>query len=120
MRIFLLIIFLWLIPTEKKNYYVKLENLDSYTKFIMVKYVNNKGNTSIKEIKIKPRGRYGFFVHNQIFYLAAVSYHSNGNVRYDVRGDDGIGFMKQIGGVRPMYYQKIDCILLTIFQPPLD
>jgi hypothetical protein len=109
MRIFLLIIFLFILPTEKKKYYVKLENYDRYHKYVMVKYENNKGNWITKELKIKPKKHYGFFVYNKTFYLFSVSYFSNGNVKYNIRGKDGVGFMKQIGGGRPVWYQKMDC-----------
>jgi len=106
---FLLILFLLFSTVEKRNYYVKLENYSRYTKFVMVKYENNKGKTVTKEIKLRPKRHYGFFVYDQVFYLGAVSYHSNGRVRFDVRGKDGVGFMKRIGGGRPIYYQKFDC-----------
>ena len=74
----------------------------------MVKYENIKGKTVTKEMKIRPKKHYGFFVYDPIFYLGVVSYHSGGKVHYDVRGKDGVGFMKQIGGGRTIYYQKID------------
>jgi len=98
-----------LLPFGGKNYYVKLENTSKYAKYVMVEYKDNKGKTATKEVKLRPKGYYSFFVYDNIFYVGAVSYHNNGKVRYDVRGKDGVGFMKKIGDGRPVYYKKIDC-----------
>ena len=105
----IIILFLFFSTVDKQNYYVKLENFQKYTKYVMVKYENNKGKIVTKEVKIRPKGYYGFFVHDKIFYLFSVSYHRGGKVRYNVSGKDGIDFMRKIGGGRTVYYQKVDC-----------
>lgn len=106
---FLLIIFLLFSTVEKKNYYIKLENYENYHKYVKVKYKNNKGKIVTKEVKIKPKGDYKFFVYNQVFYIYSVSFHSGGKVRAGVYGNDGIGFFRHHIKGKTAYYQKMDC-----------
>ena len=94
---------------ENKNYYVKLENYTNYTKYVLVKYENNKEKTITKEIKLTKKQHYGFFVHDPIFYLYSVSFHKGGKVRAGLHGKDGIGFIRKILNGKTAYYQKIDC-----------
>lgn len=103
----ILILFLFY-SSFTENYYVKLENNEKHTKYVMVKYENNKGDWVTKEVKIKPKGHYGFFIHNKTFYVFSVYHLSGGKVIYSVRGDDGVGFMKEIGYGRTAHYKKFD------------
>jgi hypothetical protein len=108
----ILIIFILFSTVEKRNYYVKLENYTNYTKYVKVKYENNKDKTTTKEIKIRPKGRYEFFVHDPIFYVYSVSFHRGGKVRAGTHGKDGIGFFRTMIKGKTAYYQKIDCNMM--------
>ena len=109
MKLFLLVLFMLFSSVESKNYYVKLENYTNYTKYVLVKYENNKGKTITKEIKLRKKQNYGFFVHDPIFYVYSVSFHRGGKVRAGLHGKDGIGFIRKILNGKMAYYQKIDC-----------
>ena len=94
---------------ESKNYYVKLENYTNYTKYVLVKYENRRGKTITKEVKLKKKQRYSFFVHDPIFYLYSVSFHKSGKVRAGMHGKDGTGFFRINISGKTAYYQKVDC-----------
>ena len=109
MKYLSLVIFMFYSTAEKKSYYVKLENFEKYTKYVKIKYENRKGDITTKEVKIKPNGHYGLFVHDSIFYVYSVSFHAGGKVRSGTYGGDGIGFFRTIIKGKTAYYQKIDC-----------
>ena len=118
MKLLILIIFMLFSTVEKRNYYVKLENYTQYTKYVKVKYEDNKGKITTKEIKIRPKKHYGFFVHDPIFYVYSVSFHRSGKVRSGTFGDDGIGFFRKMIKGKTAYYQKIesDMMLRGVFK----
>lgn len=105
----ILVIFMLFSTVEKNNYYVKLENYTNYTKYVLVKYENNKCKTITKEIKLRRKQHYGFFVYDPIFYLYSVSFHKGGKVRAGLHGKDGTGFFRINISGKTAYFQKIDC-----------
>ena len=109
MKSILLIIFILFSTVEKRNYYVKLENYTNYTKYVKVKYEDNKGKIVTKELRLRKKQHYGFFVHDPIFYLYSVSFHRGGKIRAGLHGKDGIGFFRTMIKGKTAYYQKIDC-----------
>ena len=109
MKSILLIIFILFSTVEKRNYYVKLENYTNYTKYVKVKYEDNKGKIVTKELRLRKKQHYGFFVHDPIFYLYSVSFVRGGKIRAGLHGKDGIGFFRTMIKGKTAYYQKIDC-----------
>ena len=111
-KILLILFFLVISVTlHAKNPYfnIRLTNYEGYTKYVMIKYTDHKGNIKKKEVKLRKNQDFRLRVYTNTFYLYSVSFHRGGKVRAGTHGKDGIGFFKTIIKGKTAYFQKIDC-----------
>jgi hypothetical protein len=107
--ILILILFFSVNLYAKPSYKLKIENQNDYTKYVLIKYKDKHNHFVEKEKILRKYRSFRIKTYKKTVYLFSLSFHDGGKTKYQVIGDDGVGFMKEHLMGRQANYRKFVC-----------